>query len=173
MDPGRDLEETGRMRARSWLLAAAAALWLLPSPARAALFFFSIPLDGAQEVDAGGNPNQGDPDGSGTADLTLDTDTNTITWSITVADIDTVILAHIHEAPAGVNGPIRIDFNGMLTGSTTDPDVSLVAADPTGYYVNVHTVAFQAGAVRGQIPEPGTLALLGAGIALLAGRRSA
>jgi hypothetical protein len=37
--------------------------------------------------------------------------------------------------------------------------------------VNVHTGTFQAGAVRGQIPEPGTLALVGAGIALLTRRR--
>jgi hypothetical protein len=160
------------MRARSWLLAAAAALWLLPSPARAALFFFSVPLDGAQEVDAGGNPNQGDLDGSGTADLTLDTDTNTIQWSISVADIDTVVAAHIHFGDKGTNGSVRIDFSGMLAGTTVDSDVSLVAADPTAWYVNVHTAAFQAGAIRGQIPEPGTLALIGAGIALLASRRS-
>lgn len=160
------------MRARSSLLAAAvAAFWLLPIPAHAALFFFSIPLDGAQEVDSGGNPNQGDLDGSGTADLTLDTDTNTVTWSITVANIDAVVAAHIHQAAKGANGPIRIDFSGQLTGSTTDPDVSLVAADPTGWYVNVHTGTFPAGAVRGQIPEPGTLALVGAGIALLTRRR--
>jgi hypothetical protein len=161
------------MRARTRLLAAAtaAAFWLSASPAQAALFFFSIPLDGAQEVDASGNPDQGDPDGSGTADLTLDTDTNTIVWAITVADIDTVVAAHIHVGAKGTNGPVRIDFSGQLNGSTVDPDVSLVAADPTGWYVNVHTQAFPAGAVRGQVPEPGTLALLGAGVALLARRR--
>jgi hypothetical protein len=159
------------MHARSWLVAAAAALLALPLPARAALFYFNVPLDGAQEVDASGNPNQGDLDGSGIAELFLDTDTNTISWVIGVTGIDAVIAAHIHIGDKGTNGVVRIDFSGQLSGTTVDPDVSLVAADPEGWYVNVHTGPFPAGAIRGQIPEPGTALLLAAGLAFLAGAR--
>jgi hypothetical protein len=75
-----------------------------------------------------------------------------------------------------VNGDIVVDFNGQLTGSDlTDEDLANVLADPAGFYVNVHNDAFQGGAVRGQlrladvaVPEPGTLAVLGLGLVLLA-----
>jgi len=135
------------------------ALTIWVARAEALIVNYVVPLSGAQEV--GG----GDPDGTGTANLTLDTSTNTITWNITVANIDTVILDHIHQAPAGVNGGVVIDFSGLLVGGPlVDADVSAVVANPTGCYVNVHTNVFPGGAVRGQIPEPGTFALLGAGL---------
>jgi hypothetical protein len=34
--------------------------------------------------------------------------------------------------------------------------------------VNIHTLSFPDGAVRGQIPEPGVASLLGGGLAVLA-----
>jgi hypothetical protein len=156
------------------LVATATALWLLPFSANATLFHFNIALNGANEVTAGGVPNQGDPDGSGLASLIIDDSTSppTITWNIQVADIDLpVIGAHIHNAPKTTTGPIRIDFSAMLSGSTQDVDLAGVIADPTNWYVNVHTGAFQSGAIRGQIPEPGTALLLSGGLSLLARRR--
>jgi len=138
-------------------LAFALVLWV--GRAEATIVNYVVALSGAQEV--GG----GDPDGTGTATLTLDTTLNTIAWNIVVANLDTVILDHIHQAPAGVNGGVVIDFGGLLSGTGLfDTDVSAVVANPTNFYVNVHTNVFPGGAVRGQIPEPATFALLGAGL---------
>ncbi len=52
----------------------------------------------------------------------------------------------------------------------------LVASNPSGWYVNVHSVGFEGGAVRGQLhrvrlPEPGTAGLLLLGLIGVAGLR--
>jgi len=155
---------------------------MLVQPVAAATLTFVVGLTGDQEVDASGNPGQGDPDGFGVATLTIDDVALTIAWVIQVANIDTVGAAHLHNAVAGSNGQIRVDFSGQLTGSgLVDPDLAAVVANPDQWYVNVHTAAFPAGAIRGQlcdpirvVPEPTTLALLAAvaGFAALV-RRSA
>jgi hypothetical protein len=147
-------------------VAIASAVWLAAAQADAALIQFVVPLSGANEVPSG----SGDPDGSGTANLTIDSVALTISWNITVFNLDTVILDHIHAAPAGMNGPVVVDFGGQLTGSgLSDPDLAAVLANPAGHYVNVHTNTFQGGAIRGQLaPEPGTSLLIGTGLLLLA-----
>lgn len=133
----------------------------LAANAGAVLVPFVVPMDGAQEA-----PGPGDPDGTGTALLTIDSDALTIDWHITVDDIDLPLTgAHIHEAPAGMPGPIVVDFSAQLTGAGLyDPDLADVLADPSGFYVNVHNEPFPDGAVRGQIPEPATLGLMGLGL---------
>ena len=79
---------------------------------------------------------------------------------------ETFIQAHIHKAPAGTNGPIHWDFfllaDPDLVGphpelrGVASPRAAAVLADlianPDQYYVNVHSAAFQGGAVRGQLP---------------------
>ena len=158
-------------RLASFSLACAVALLFGASRAQALIVNYTVALSGAQEV--GG----GDPDGFGTALLTLDTSTNQISWTITTGNLDTVIADHIHQAPAGVNGGVVIDFGGLLAGGPiVDADVSAVVANPTNYYVNVHTNVYGGGAIRGQIPEPGTIGLLGmglVGLGLASRRRSA
>lgn len=161
------------MRNKGWWVGAAALALLLPLQAQANTFNFIVALSGANEV----APNVGDPDGIGVADITIDDSTApfpTISWTITVANIDLPpIAAHIHLGAAGTNGPVRVDFSAQLTGSgLQDADLVGVLANPTGWYVNVHTTAHQGGAVRGQVPEPTTALLLAGGLLLLARRRA-
>ncbi len=147
-------------------VAAASTIWLgAATPASAAIINFVVPLSGANEV----LPVVGDPDGSGTATLTIDDVALTISWSIIVANLDPVVADHIHSAPAGVNGPIVVDFGAALVGGPIfDADLAAVLANPANFYVNVHTSVHTGGAIRGQIPEPGTALLLATGLLGLA-----
>jgi hypothetical protein len=57
---------------------------------------------------------------------------------------------------ADVAGPVVVGLTapnafGISFGCTTSPVADQIAADPSAYYVNVHTVDFPAGAVRGQL----------------------
>lgn len=105
---------------------------------------------------------------------------------------DDVVAAHIHRAPTGSAGPVVWGFIGTPFNDTNptdvvvDPLAGTVSAAwdlPEGnattlgaelgnllagnLYLNFHTTAFPAGAIRGQIlpatgvPEPASLALLG------------
>ena len=109
---------------------------------------FTVALSGANEVPAG------DPDGTGSARVFLHQGRGQVCFIIRVSNIDDVILAHIHAAPAGTNGSVVVDFMGMLSGCVSGVDPALIAAiiaNPAGYYVNVHTAPFPGGAVRGQL----------------------
>ena len=111
----------------------------------------------------------------GQAIFQLSKDGTELAFKVIVAKIDNVIGAHIHLAPAGQNGPIvlpllgnpfipdpGVTVNGILVeGTATAADVSgplagdldaLIAAMTAGdTYVNVHTVEFRPGEIRGQI----------------------
>lgn len=135
----------------------------------ASIMHFSVALDSAQQVPAGG----GDPDGSGVADLYIDDVASTIDWSIVVNNIVLPLTgAHIHSGAVGVNGGVTVNFGGQLTGTNLfDTDLAAILANPAGYYVNLHNAFYPAGSLRGQlgvaVPEPATLALLGLGIAAI------
>jgi hypothetical protein len=66
-------------------------------------------------------------------------------------------MAHIHKAIEGVDGPVVVSLtapaNGMSKGcAAVKPDLmSAILANPSQYYVNVHTAAFPRGAMRGQL----------------------
>lgn len=118
---------------------------------------FGTSLSGAAQAPPVAN------DGSGVAAVTIKG--TSVTFSISVKGITTPTLAHIHKAAAGVAGPVVVDFsaptftNGLATGTvTTSQDVANdLVANPSSYYVNVHTAEFPAGAVRGQLgptPQP-------------------
>ena len=111
-------------------------------------------MTGAQEA-----PGPGDPHGIGTAVITLIPSTSQICWYLQVSNLSSpAIGAHIHVAPAGVPGPVVVsltppDASGTSQGCTTvDPAlIAAIIANPANYYVNVHTVDFPAGAIRGQL----------------------
>jgi hypothetical protein len=103
---------------------------------------------------------------SGRAIMALSADTSTMYYRLTVSDIMSITMAHIHQAPPGVNGPIvhwLYDPSGVnAPGGPFDPDnpvagalpfstadiLNLVAGD---YYVNVHTSSNPGGEIRGQL----------------------
>jgi hypothetical protein len=84
---------------------------------------------------------------------------------ITNKGLETFTMAHIHKGAVGVEGPpVELLFGGPSTsaskikqsgvaqplGGATGADL---CADPSGYYVNYHTTAFPAGAIRGQLSK--------------------
>jgi CHRD domain len=99
---------------------------------------------------------KGSPTASGTATVKLDAKTGKVCWTFKVKGLDTVTAAHIHKAPKAKSGKVVIAFfAGKLkaTGCVT-ASKSLVAAiekTPTAYYVNIHTVKYPTGAIRGQL----------------------
>jgi hypothetical protein len=111
-------------------------------------------LTGGKEV-----PGPGDPDGTGTANLTIDGATGVVCYKIQANNITLPSTnGHIHEAPAGVQGPVVVqlagpDGSGYSKGcmSTSPAQASAILANPAGYYVNVHTSDFPGGAIRGQL----------------------
>lgn len=100
---------------------------------------------------------------SGVANISIDTVTNQICWSITTGGFDPAVAtdvpvaAHIHEGAVGTNGPVRVNLFPPLplpnsSGCTTDAAYApLIAANPAGFYVNIHNGAFPNGAIRGQL----------------------
>jgi len=95
----------------------------------------------------------------------------TLDYKLIVANIQDVVAAHIHCAPAGSNGSVGVTLfagvpttiNGILTqGPILAPDSEngcgwanigdVIDAIQSGdTYVNVHTLANLAGEIRGQI----------------------
>ncbi|MDQ3710324.1 MAG: CHRD domain-containing protein, partial [Actinomycetota bacterium] len=130
-------------------------------------------LKGHNELDEAGNRGAGDPDGTGTAHVELTIDPPEVCATLSVRNIGLPATgAHIHEGTATQNGPVVISLpvpgedgraEGCVTQDVSSELLAEIAADPAGYYVNVHNATFPAGAVRGQlgqdpdavIPSPG------------------
>jgi hypothetical protein len=110
---------------------------------------------------------------NGTAQIYIEGDQ--ISYAIEVDDITAITAAHIHTAAPGVNGPIRLFLyppqqgNPVAQVTTTDKRILVEATVPAsnvngitfeelknamrnnGAYVNVHTVQFPSGEMRGVI----------------------
>jgi hypothetical protein len=113
---------------------------------------FVTVMTGAAEV-----PGPGDPDGFGVAGIAVDTSSDTVCWALFVRRISLpATAAHIHVGAPDVAGPVVVGLSppnafGLSFGCTTDADADAIAANPSNYYVNVHTTDFPAGAIRGQL----------------------
>jgi CHRD domain-containing protein len=121
----------------------------------------STTMSGAEECNASGVCNQGDPDGSGLARITLNAGQATVCWELTAMNIAPATAAHIHEAPVGRPGPIVVPLSPPTSGSSsgcTAANPALIAdiiENPEKYYVNVHNAEYPAGAIRGQLSNRG------------------
>jgi hypothetical protein len=143
-------------------LAALAALVVLGSSAASAqdAQLFAV-LNGGNEVGPTGLAAAGDLDGAGNATVSL-VAADQLCFAILVNHLDAPALAHIHQGAAGTNGPIVINLVPPVGGgvpsasagcmSGIDPILlESIRRSPAEFYVNVHTGAFPAGAVRGQL----------------------
>lgn len=109
----------------------------------------------------------------GTAEVVVDATRRSVVVTLNLFNVPTGTTAgHIHVGPKGVAGPIVLDF-GFPAGRTGDfpvafsltvrdfrprPDIGISTMDDAiqaivggNAYVNVHTTAFPAGEIRGQI----------------------
>lgn len=120
--------------------------------AQASVAVYYTGLYGANEC-AGGTCGLGDPDGYGAATVMIDNTTNRVTWSSLGFNIVTPLTgAHIHNAPAGVAGPIIVDFGGQFAGNVVSPNAATITpATAANRYVNLHNSVYPAGAIRGQL----------------------
>lgn len=110
---------------------------------------FEATLSGADEVPSVSTP------ATGSATITIEE--AEIVYQVDVQNLDNVLFSHIHVAPVGANGPVRMDLCGTATvpdctsgtgtlvsgstaitiGITFDSLVSAIRAGNA--YVNVHT----------------------------------
>ena len=98
-----------------------------------------------------------DPDATGSARLELTG--SSIRFHIrTSANLGKVVATHLHQGAAGVNGPMAVELNPGFSGETLDGSIpvegdlsSRVVANPSQYYVKLHSLKFPGGAIRGQL----------------------
>lgn len=176
------------MRILSTIILAGAAFLAAVSPVKADFIATAALTPGAD--------NATNSNGSGNITLDYNSTADLFTYTLSWADLTgDATAAHIHFGAVGVSGPIIVPFfttplpgtdsiSGTLTnadvtgaaGITTILEVASAIADGNAY-VNVHTVEYPAGELRGQLaiaPEPATagllIASLGAGLFLAAAR---
>jgi hypothetical protein len=125
-------------------------------------------LTGRQEVP------QADPDGEGKAKVKIDVAAGRACFELRFDDTGTPSRGHIHQGARGVNGPIVVAFfelrstdapatdarhDALEEGALKDcvsADAAVlqdIAANPDGYYVNLHNARFPGGAIRGQLDD--------------------
>ena len=156
---------------------------------------FPVSLSGSNE------PQGGQPGSSGSATVTVDPASGQVCVTVTTSVTNGVAM-HIHRGAPGADGPVVVPFEakhinaGRACVAADTAVAKAIAADPAAYYLNIHTKAAPAGALRGQLgaatptgvdagsggaatpgPGPGTTAALvvlmvaGAGVAGSAGWR--
>jgi hypothetical protein len=100
-----------------------------------------------------------EPNATGTAVLRIRRPAGLICYRLHAANVTLpTVAAHIHKGAAGTNGPVVVPFDapgadGNSSGCATAAAsiVSDILADPSGYYVNVHTKEHPGGAIRAQL----------------------
>lgn len=149
------------------VLTVASVASLMMRSVRADVVVFSAQLSAANEVLP--PVTNADLNAFGSVIVSLDTTSNTANfdWSVNGAAASAIILSHIHEGAAGVNGPVRVD-SGITPGTavpvnggsavfsrsaiaTTATQIQAIIANPAGFYFNIHSNLNPGGIVRGQL----------------------
>jgi hypothetical protein len=128
-------------------------LTLAAQPAAAEMFTYRIPLSPANQVPP---VTTG---ATGTADLTYDTVTRVVTWNIAHSGLSAApTAAHFHgPATAVQNAPVIVTFMPPLASpfrgmATLTPEQATQFLGGN-WYINIHTPAYPAGELRGQVPK--------------------
>jgi hypothetical protein len=121
----------------------------------------AIPLNAEQETTGSTST------GSGFFSYTIEGDQ--LCYTLEVRDLTMApFAAHIHIGPRNVAGPIEVGLTtppaatstvtacitaveGATGQALSTAELAAIAADPTNYYVNVHTNNWPGGEVRGQL----------------------
>jgi hypothetical protein len=144
---------------------------------------FGFPVTADQEVP----PTDSTATGNCTADLANDAQSVFVQCT---HNVDDLVDIHLHAAPPGVDGPVIFDYPQTSPFSGTTPLTPRLIADfAAGFlYVNIHSVDYETGEIRGQlieaeaapgdpaqVPTAGTwaLVLMGVVLAMVAMRRMA
>lgn len=155
---------------------------------QATIWGFAAPIiDGSQEVPPNGSSAYG------TASFTIDDVSWRTSGSVNIWGLAPTQLTgmHLHQAPTGVNGPVRFNiltnqvsgspfnagafwvfvFDGTLNLGSNAANLAFLNDMIAGNsYINAHTPTFPGGEIRGQVhcsgavPEPATMAVLGLGL---------
>jgi hypothetical protein len=110
---------------------------------------YTVSMKGSNEVPKGA------PNGSATAVITIKT-SNQVCWAFTnLKNVTAPKVDHIHKGPAGASGSIVIPLGAAYKASGCVPAsatlLSQIESNPSGFYVNIHNVAYPQGVVRGQL----------------------
>jgi hypothetical protein len=114
---------------------------------------FSVAMNGAEETP----PNASTVTGCG--QLSFNPATSTLSYSITCGALPSGFLsAHIHTGVLGFPGPITVPLVGgptSFSGSAVIPAATVTNLFKGNLYVNIHSLAFVGGEIRGQVrPDP-------------------
>lgn len=147
-------------------LVAFATFFLLALPALGGGRPLGADLDAASEVPPNTSP------ATGTARVTLNQGQGEVCFEIEASGFTSDILfAHIHDAPAGVNGLVVVTlfdpgapgpdetlpadtefFSDCITGVDKDL-IKDIRQNPSEYYINIHTLTNPGGEIRGQLSK--------------------
>jgi len=111
-------------------------------------------VDGSAEVPPA------NADAAGTVAVTVDPSAMTLVAHVNTVNASDATAAHLHEAYAGISGPVAIPLAQDATElSRWSADVTLTADQLAAFragrlYANVHTPDFPAGEIRGQVVPP-------------------
>ncbi len=173
--------------------------FIMAAPAQASLIVYRTSLNGATETPSTGSPATGSA--KATYDTLLHTLLIELTWAglvggpaaaghihcCTAPGSNVIVAVPFAGLPAATSGSylntidlkLLASYNGAFVtahgGTAASAEADLIAGINAGLaYVNLHNATFPGGEIRGflaQVPEPGTVALVFAGLGAIGAMR--